>query len=218
MLMPEGISESTPDPAADIVLVDDDHSFLRAMTRQLMALGFCVEAFEKPQAAFRYLESGSGRCLIVDLHMPDMSGLELQGALENVGRPLAVIFLSGQGDIQSTVQAMRGGAVDFLEKPVEAHALLKAIEKALEQHETDVQESALFQQSKDRLARLTSRQRSVFDIVITGASNKEIALNLGISERTVKAHRHDIMDRLEAQSVPDLVNLANHLDLSSDTG
>jgi len=200
-----------PDPATDVVLVDDDCSFLRAMTRQLVVLGFCVEAFENPHTAFKYLKSGSGRCLIVDLHMPDMSGLELQNALENLDHPLAVIFLSGQGDIQSTVQAMRGGAVDFLEKPVEAQTLLKAVENALEQHGTQTRQAGLLQQSRDRLARLTERQRDVFDVVITGASNKEIALELGISERTVKAHRHDIMERLEARSVPDLVNLVHQL-------
>ncbi len=208
--------DTVPKPATDIVLVDDDRSFLKAMTRQLVVLGYCVKAFENPHAAFEYLETGSGRCLIVDLHMPDMSGLELQSALETLDRPLAVIFLSGQGDIQSTVRAMRGGAVDFLEKPVEVDALLRSLENALEQLSAEIIEAAMIQHSRDRLARLTGRQRSVFDIVVTGASNKEIALKLGISERTVKAHRHDIMKRLEAQSVPDLVNLANQLGLVRD--
>lgn len=210
--MPDIAIENVPNPATDIVLVDDDRSFLRAMKRQLVVFGYNVEAFEDPHAAFKYLKTGSGRCLIVDLQMPDMSGLELQSALNNLDCPLAVVFLSGQGGIRSSVQAMRGGAVDFLEKPVEAETLLKTVENALEQHATEVRKAAVLQQSKDRLARLTDRQRDVFNFVISGASNKEIALKLSISERTVKAHRHDIMERLEAQSVPDLVNLANQLD------
>ena len=209
--MPDAAIEHEPNPVTDIVLVDDDRSFLTAMKRQLVVFGYNVEAFEDPHAAFKYLKTGLGRCLIVDLQMPDMSGLELQGELNNLDCPLAVIFLSGQGGIRSSVQAMRGGAVDFLEKPVEAETLLKTVENALEQHDTEVQKAGLLQQSRDRLARLTIRQRAVFDIVIIGASNKEIALKLEISERTVKAHRHDIMERLEAQSVPDLVNLANQL-------
>ncbi|WP_186766433.1 response regulator transcription factor [Phaeobacter marinintestinus] len=204
---------SAPEAHREVVIVDDDPSVLRALTRQVSVSGYVACPFKDANDALLYLRSGGGQCLLVDLNMPGMSGLDLQLRVAEGDRPLPVVFLSGQGDVRSTVQAMRGGAIDFLEKPVEVTELVRAIDAAFVKYAE--LSAAMDAQTAlaGRLSRLTVRQREVFDAVVTGLSNKEIARDLRISERTVKAHRHGLMQRLEARTLPDLVNLANQLGL-----
>lgn len=204
---------SGPEDRREVVIVDDDPSVLRALARQVSVVGYVACPFKDPNDALAYLRSGGGHCLLVDLNMPGMSGLDLQLRVAEGNRPLPVVFLSGQGDVRSTVQAMRGGAIDFLEKPVETTELVRAIETAFVKYAELSAASDAQTALAGRLSRLTKRQREVFDAVVTGQSNKEIARDLRISERTVKAHRHGLMQRLEARTLPDLVNLANQLGL-----
>lgn len=153
--------------------------------------------------------------MVVDLCMPDMTGLELQSELKALGRPLPVIFLSGQGTIQSSVDAILGGALDFLEKPVEFDVLEEALEKALLQWNVLVRKQSEGMAARERFSRLTARQTEVFRVLITGASNKEIARRLSIGERTVKAHRHAIMRSLGADTIADIYRLATELEIGS---
>lgn len=188
-------------------IVDDDESFLRAVTRLLTASGHRVRTFVSAQ---EFLEGGfeSARgCLISDLHMPDMGGLALQEAMARAGHTLPVLFLTGNGDIPSTVSAMQHGAVDFLEKRAPMETLLAAVTRALQRdaaaHAVRRRHHALLK----RFASLSEREREVMAMVVQGRMNKEIAAELGIHERTVKLHRTAVTTKLGVQSVAELTRL-----------
>jgi FixJ family two-component response regulator len=150
---------------------------------------------------------GSG-CVLLDLHMPGPSGLDLQQALQRHPLPLPIVFLTGRGDVASSVRAMKAGAVDFLTKPVDPADLLKAIEAALARERSARAQREGISQAQARYARLTERERSVFEHVVAGRLNKQIARALGITERTVKMHRAQVMAKMEAASLADLVRTA----------
>lgn len=194
---------------AEIVLVDDDPSVLRAMSRQVGLMGHNPVAFDDARKAVRHIRSGQGDCLLVDLQMPELSGLQVQEMLADL--PVPVVFVSGQANIPTTVKAMQNGAVTFLEKPIEYAMLEQAIDVALKRGAE--LRSRLNDRARARklFASLTDRQKDVFRILITGATNKEIAQDLDIGERTVKAHRHAIMNRLGADSIADIYRLASEL-------
>lgn len=200
-----------PEAVVEIVLVDDDHSLLRALSRQIDLMGYKAVPFPDAREGIRHISSGHGDCLVLDLRMPEVSGLDVQDRL--AGLPVPIIFLSGHATIPATVQAMQKGAVTFLEKPVEYDELETALDTALEQgkqlrnaHRNRTIANAAY-------GSLTERQRDVFRLLITGAPNKVIAYQLGIGERTIKAHRHAIMERLGANSIADIYRIAAELDL-----
>jgi FixJ family two-component response regulator len=196
-------------PPATVFLVDDDASVRTGLSRLLRASGFDVEAYASGEA-FVARESFDGTgCVILDLRMPGLSGIELQQQLAARARDLPVIFLSGHGEVPDSVRAMKQGAVDFLTKPVDEAVLLAAIAAALDR-QAAARASGLERDAiRRRLDTLTARERDVLRRVVTGALNKQIALQLGIAEGTVKVHRGRVMEKLEAQSVADLVRLCD---------
>ena len=189
----------------EVVIVDDDPSVRVAFERQIRLMGHQAKSFEDPTEALSAIRAGAGCCVIVDLCMPTMSGLQLQNELTELGRPLPLIFVSGQGTVQSSVRAVLDGALDFLEKPVEFDVLKDAISKALSSWNSLTRAQSEHMAAVERFSRLTQRQEEVFRILISGASNKEIARRLDISERTVKAHLSAIFRKL---------NIANRLHLA----
>jgi two-component system, LuxR family, response regulator FixJ len=187
-------------------VVDDDRSFLVSVERLLRAAGYTVKSFS---SAREFLGDGSSApgCVIADLRMPGMDGLELQQALSRDTNVLPVVFLTGEGDIQTTVQAMRGGAEDFLTKTAPKEALFEAIERALARDSRQRRERDAARALRARFATLTSRDVEVLRRVVDGRLNKQIAGELGISERTVKLHRTTITTKLQVRSVAELTKL-----------
>lgn len=190
-------------------LVDDDAAFLRALSRMLRAGGFEVSCFASAAEFLAHVGPGTRGCVVADLSMPGLSGLELQELLARAGAPLPLIILTGHADISSTVHAMRGGAIDFLEKGTEQENLLAAIRRALESdlmtHDARERVAAL----RMKFSRLTPREREVLEQVVSGRMNKQIAARLGINERTVKLHRTSITTKLGVHSVAQLTTLTH---------
>jgi two-component system, LuxR family, response regulator FixJ len=201
-----------------VYLVDDDASFLRAQSRMLRAAGLSVCGFTSPAEFLREISLQTRGCVVTDLSMPDMSGLQLQEALAKAGAELPLVFLTGHGDIPSSVHAMRGGAVDFLEKCAAQENLLAAIRKALTRDAGDHEARTRFQALHDRFSRLTPREREVLRHVVRGAMNKQIAATLGISERTVKLHRTAITAKAGVHSPALLATLARDAKLFDSEG
>ena len=194
-------------------VVDDDTSFRRAVGRLLQAEGFAVHHYA---SAGEFLISSPDRqngCMLLDVRMPGPSGLELQDALRQRGIHLPIIFLSGHADVPMSVRAMKAGALDFLTKPVSRPELLKAVRAAVERDAHGRAHRQEVRTYQDRYARLSPRERQVFHYVIKGWLNKQIAAELGTSQRTVKAHRSQVMRKMEVCSVADLVRLAEHTPL-----
>jgi FixJ family two-component response regulator len=192
-------------------VVDDDPSVLRALTRLLSAAGFQARAFPSPAAFLQAHDPVTPGCLVLDVALPGLDGLELQQALavSDCARP--VVFITGRGDIPTSVRAMKGGAVDFLTKPVNDKNLLAAVRNAIEidrlARETQVEMDAL----RQRLATLTPREREVLAQVVAGRLNKQIAADLGTVEKTIKVHRARIMAKMAVGSLADLVRIAERL-------
>lgn len=196
------------DPQPTVFVIDDDPSLRRGVERLLRTEGYEVECFDSAAAYFaRAAHAGPG-CLLVDLAMPGMDGLEMQARLAQDARSLPIVFLSGHADIPASVRAMKMGAVDFLTKPVDAGVLLPALRAALARHAGERMRRAEQTRREARLARLTDREHEVLHFVVAGLRNKVIAARLGITEKTVKAHRAHIMEKTGATSLPDLVRLA----------
>jgi FixJ family two-component response regulator len=195
----------SPEPGT-VFIVDDDASFLRSISRLLRAAGYSVQAFDSAKKFLEQLAPGMSGCVLADLQMPGLNGLELQEALAKSANPLPVVFLSAQGDIPTTVKAMRRGAEDFLTKLSPKEKLLDAVGRALAR---GAQESKL----RGRLGLLTPRELEVLEYVVRGRMNKQIADDLGINERTVKLHRTNLTRRLEVRSVAELTRLAEEAGL-----
>ena len=194
-----------------VFIVDDDASMLRALSRLLTLAGYAVEAFASaPEFLTRHQPSDRG-CVLADLRMPHMSGLELQAALARSGNPLPVIFLTAHGDIPTSVQAIKGGAEDFLTKPVPKEKLLAAVQRALAQDAATFGQDARRRELQRQFDLLTAREREVLALVITGKLNKEIAGELGAAEGTIKAHRASIMEKFQAHSPVELGRLTQEL-------
>ena len=184
-----------------IRLVDDDASFARALARLLGTRGFPVKTFGSAAELLAEVSGEARGCIIMDLNMPGMNGLDLQGELARRGVRLPVVFLTGAADIPSSVRAIRGGAVDFLEKHAPSEHLIAAVERALA---AERREQAL----RERFARLTGRELEVLRQVLRGRMNKQIAADLGIHERTVKLHRTAVTSKVGVRSVAELTSLA----------
>jgi FixJ family two-component response regulator len=190
-----------------VFVVDDDASVLGALERTLRANGFQVEAFNSPAGFLERPPYEGVGCLLVDLRMPSLSGLDVQEAMATRGISMPIIFLSGQGDVPSAARAMRGGAVDFLVKPVDEPQLLDAVGRARAQALALRERRRAERDAEERLGRLTKREREVCELVAEGLLNKQIASQIGASEKTVKVHRGRVMHKLDVGSVAALVRL-----------
>jgi len=196
------------EPTPTVFVVDDDPEVLKALGRLLAAIGLAVAAFDSPQA---FLERFDGRvpgCLVLDLAMPSLDGLALQQALADRGSTMPIVFLTGHGDIPTSVRAMKRGAVDFLTKPVDEAALLAAIDRAMEADRMLRLARAEREAVERRFALLTPREREVLALIAAGRLNKQIAAALGTVEKTVKFHRANLMRKLGVRTVAELVRLA----------
>ena len=194
-----------------IHIVDDDEPFRVAISRLLRAAGFEVRGYANVGDFLLADTAQAPGCIVLDLRMPGPSGLDLQRALAARRDGLPIIFLTGYGDIPTTVRAIKAGAVDFLTKPVKREQLLEAIQKALAQQAQVQVVQGQLRQWRECYERLTARELEVFERVVAGKMNKEIASELGTAERTIKAHRAQVMEKMQANSVAELVHMADQL-------
>lgn len=198
--------------ASRVYLVDDDASVRRALTRVLRSAGYPVSAFATAEEFLTAVELDERpSCLVVDLRMPGLSGLDLQELMLERGIDVGLVFISGRADVQSGVRAMKGGALDFLEKPVSDEALLAAVAAALARDRKRRSERAERSALLTRLGTLTPRERDVFGLVVTGLLNKQVGVTLGTTEKTVKVHRSRVMQKMGAGSFAELVRMAAKL-------
>jgi len=199
------------DPDPRIFVVDDDRALLTAIERVLSSSGYQVQTFASPAFFIEQLPYDGPACLVLDLRMPDLNGLDVQDWLLFKGIAMPTVFLSGASDVPTTARAMRKGAVDFLVKPVDEGELLAAVSRALAAAVESRRRDREAAQSNERLARLTRREREVCELVARGLLNKQIASELGASEKTIKVHRGRVMRKLEVESVAELVWLLSRL-------
>jgi FixJ family two-component response regulator len=194
-----------------VFVVDDDRSVRKSMTRLLSSAGYAVEAFASAGEFFTRERHRGPCCLVLDVRMPGLTGLELQEALAAVGRRMSIVFVTGHVDIPMSVKAMKGGAVDLLTKPFDTKDLLNAIQRALAKDMEDRDAEDRAAEIRERVKALTPREAEVFALVVTGMLNKQIAFELRISEKTVKVHRARVMEKMRAGSVAELVRLADRV-------
>jgi FixJ family two-component response regulator len=190
-------------------IVDDDASVRKGLARLVTTAGYRVEVFASAREFLERPRSEDLCCLVLDVRMPGLTGLELQEALAVAGDRMSIVFVSGHGDVVGSVKAMKRGAVDFLTKPVDARELLGAIERGVARALTVQREQAGATDVQGRLKTLTAREVQVFALVVTGMLNKQIAAELGIVEKTVKVHRARVMEKMRAGSLAELVRLAD---------
>jgi FixJ family two-component response regulator len=197
--------------APAVYVVDDDDGMRRALDALLSTIGYKTAVFSRPSEFLANFKADAPGCLVLDIRMPDMSGLELQQHLNRMGSMLPVIFITGHGDVPMAVQAMKEGAFEFIQKPFRDQDLLDRINHALKQDAENRSTVARRTEVLHRLESLTPRERQVMDLVVEGAANKVIAIDLDLSERTVEIHRAKVMEKMGARSVAHLVKL--HLTL-----
>ncbi|MGF9694112.1 response regulator transcription factor [Rhizobium sp. 0TCS1.26] len=210
--------KSARKPAATgpvVYVVDDDQSMREALTDLFSSMKMEVMPFESAQAFLDKADLGRPGCILLDVRLPGLSGLDFQNHLERTGNKMPIIFMTGFGDIPMTVRAMKAGAVDFLSKPFREQDILDAVSVALERDARNRQDRAASDAVAVLAATLTPREREVMGAVVKGLMNKQIAFALGISEITVKLHRGNVMRKMEARSVADLVRKVELLDPSS---
>src|SRR6266480_4407415 len=204
----------TAPPSPTVFVVDDYAPVRTSVSRLLRAAGFAVAAFASPQEFLAQYDPRIPGCLVLDLDMPAVNGLELQRILAKKGSVLPIIFLTGHGDIPKSVQAMKHGASDFLTKPVNDEDLLAAVRVAIEKNRVLRHEQAQLSEIQARLATLTPREGEVLEYVVTGKLNKQIAGDLGTVEQTVKVHRARVMQKMRVRSVAELVRLTQRCGIS----
>lgn len=196
-----------------IHVVDDDASFRAAIARLLESLGYKVALYEAAAHLLEQRPADRPGCILLDVEMEGLSGIELQDLLRGLGNTLPIVFLTGHGDIPMSVRALKSGAEDFLVKPVSKTVLVDAISRALARYEDERERRDRLGGLRVKLASLTLREREVFTLVVQGRLNKQIAFELGTSERTIKAHRHAIMEKAQVRSLAELVSIAEQLEL-----
>jgi FixJ family two-component response regulator len=197
-----------PDKGGTICLVEDDRSLREALSRLLTEVGYQVVPCSSCEEFLNRNLTDVCACLLLDIRLPGQSGLGLQARLIRDGIDLPIVFMTGHGDVPMAVKALKAGALEFLTKPIDEDQLLEAVRKALDEHKRRQRESNLQNRARQKMEGLTPREKDVFRCVITGAMNKQTAYHLGIAEKTVKIHRGQIMKKLGAASVVDLVHLA----------
>jgi FixJ family two-component response regulator len=201
-----------------VFVVDDDPSVCKALSRLLRAAGFQADTFESAQEFLRHPRPEAPACLVLDVQLPGLDGLGLQQSLANANVALPIVFITGHGDIPMSVRAMKAGAVDFLPKPFEDHQLLAAIRQAIAKD--DVARAGRVEATKlrKRVESLTAREREVLAFVAGGLMNKQIGHRLGIGEKTVKVHRARVMQKMQADSLAELVRMVEKLGGSASLG
>ena len=200
-----------PVSSPPVFVVDDDSSIRRALTRLIKSAGYQVDTFA---SAREFLESGRSEgpaCLVLDVRMPGLNGLDFQRELQNANLMLPIVFITGHGDIPMSVKAMKAGAVDFLPKPVKDTDLLRAIKQALARAVHDRAERDELEDIQRRVEKLTPREREVMSLVVRGLLNKQIAFELGTVEKTIKVHRARVMEKMKVESLAELVRLAEQI-------
>ena len=211
-MTPEGGRDgSTMTPEGVVYVVDDDSSVRRALARLIAAAGLNVETFPSARAFLHHRLADRPACLVLDVRMPGESGLDLQATLGDARRYLPIIFVTGHGTVPASVRAMKEGAVDFLQKPVDEEELLDRIQLALTRSREARSAQAEQADLQHRLDTLTAREREVLDLVVTGMLNKQIGDRLGVAEKTIKVHRGRVMQKMAADSVADLVRMLHKL-------
>ena len=201
---------------ATVFVVDDDVSVRESLEALILQAGWKPEVFPSARAFLDRPPTGSARCLVLDVTLPDLNGLELQRTVAGDQPFMPIIFISGYGDVPTTVEAMKAGAVEFLTKPFDDSVLLEAIRRALELSRKALHEESGLQVLRERFASLTTREQRVMELIVEGRLNKQVASELGISEITVKAHRGKLMRKMEADSLADLVKMDAKLRPQSD--
>jgi FixJ family two-component response regulator len=199
--------------APTVFVIDDDPSIRSALKRLVASVGLACKTFATADEYLTALNPGASGCLIVDIRLPGLSGLELQEQLGGHGYHLPVIFLTAHGDIRTTVRAMKGGAMDFLTKPFHEQELLDAIRHAIESDREGRLKHAERTRRRERYESLTPRERQVLALVVTGHLNKQIAAELSLSESTVKLHHAEVMQKMEAHSLAELVSIVADVDM-----
>lgn len=193
-------------------VVDDDASFRTAIERRLKKAGYEVTTYPSAQHLLdRLPDENRPGCILLDVRIPGLSGPALQGRLTELGSTLPIVFLTGYADVPTTVQAIKAGADDFLTKPVTSDQLLRAIQRAIAHHEATRDTKSRLDIVRAHIAALTPREHEVFELVIRGKTNKQVANALGATERTIKAHRHRVMEKMQVQSLAELVSLAERV-------
>ncbi len=198
---------SQSDPKPTVFIVDDDPAIRFAMQALMDSVNLEHEIFESGDEFLTKVTEQRPGCLVLDIRMPGLGGLELQEELIKRGNTLPIIFITGHGDVPMAVEAMQKGAVDFIQKPFRDQELLDRIREALATDEERREEQQQHAEVNERLNRLTNREREVFDLVVTGKPNKVIAYELGVSQRTVEIHRARVMEKMQARSLADLVKM-----------
>jgi FixJ family two-component response regulator len=196
-----------------VFMVDDDLAVLKALTRLLRAAGFAAQSFQSPEAFLAQHNPDAAGCLVLDICMPDLGGLALQRALTTAGNERFIVFITGHGDIPTSVQAMKDGAVDFLVKPFHDEDFLAAVRCAIARDQSARKMRAWLQAIRRRLATLTPREREVLHHVVAGRLNKQIAADLGTVEKTIKVHRARVMEKMAVASLAELVRVAMQIGL-----
>ena len=205
------------DSAPTVFIVDDDPSVLKALARLMRYAGLNTITFASPQEFLDNYDQNASGCLLLDVAMPRINGLELHQMLVARGGDLPVIFLTGHGDIPMSVRAIKQGAVDFLTKPFCSNDLIAAIHEAIEKDRIARQARVILNEHQQRLAMLTPREREVLIHVVSGKKNKQIASKLGTAEQTIKIHRVNLMKKLKAESLAELVKLAERMGIMSSS-
>ena len=200
-------------------IVDDNATFRKAIERRLKQLGYETSTYPSAQDLLDRLPSDNvPSCILLDVRLPGMSGPELQERLKELGSTLPIIFLSGYSDIPTTVRTMKAGGEDFLIKPVSSDDLLQSVEGAIARHKAALKSKQTLKAVLSRTATLTPRERQVFELVVRGNSNKMVGRALGCTERTIKAHRHRVMEKMQVKSLAELVSIAEWIGIASAAG
>jgi len=203
------------EPAPIVFVVDDEPAVCVAIKRLIRSVGIDAQTFSSAQEFLRAKRLDGPGCLVLDVRLPDLSGLDLQQDLANAGIDLPIIFVTGHGDIPMSVRAMKAGAVEFLTKPYREQDLLEAIQHGIRQHRGRKEQRAEILELQRRYGLLTLREREVFPLVADGLLNKQVGAQLGTSEKTIKVHRSQVMQKMKAESLADLVRMAERLKITS---
>jgi FixJ family two-component response regulator len=202
---------------AVVSVIDDDPSMRAALEDLISSVGLQARLYASPQEFLQGSRSDGPGCLVLDVRLPGMSGLTFQKELERAGVTLPVIFITGHGDIPMSVRAMKAGAVEFLTKPFHDQEMLDAIHAAIERDRQRRRQALLMAELRERYVTLTERERQIMTLVVVGRANKQIAAELNLSEMTVKVHRGQAMRKMQAESLPELVRMADRLGVTNTT-